>query len=92
MATLVMECGDGVDLSHSAKDRGALPTAKACDYALRAPIGLQSAHERGMVHRAYEVVYVVVTCSTPLRDHDWGIINRTAIVGATHLIEIGDFP
>ena len=47
---MVMEYVDGVDLSQTVKDRGALPVAEACDYIRQAAIGLQHAHECGMVH------------------------------------------
>jgi serine/threonine protein kinase len=33
------------------KDRGPLPVAEACAYVRQAALGLQHAHERGMVHR-----------------------------------------
>jgi serine/threonine protein kinase len=48
---MVMEYVDGVDLSRTIKDRGALPVAEACDYIWQAAIGLQHAHECGMVNR-----------------------------------------
>ncbi|MBI2477957.1 MAG: protein kinase, partial [Planctomycetia bacterium] len=48
---LVMEYVDGVELSDVIKDRGPLPVAEACDYVRQAAVGLQHAHEQGMVHR-----------------------------------------
>ena len=46
-----MEYLDGVDLGRLVRDGGPLPIAKACDYVRQAALGLQHAHEHGMVHR-----------------------------------------
>jgi serine/threonine-protein kinase len=48
---LVMEYVDGIDLSRLVKRSGPLPVADACDYIRQAALGLQHAHEHGMVHR-----------------------------------------
>jgi WD40 repeat protein/serine/threonine protein kinase len=48
---LVMEFVDGDDLGRIVQQRGPLPIALACDFIRQAALGLQHAHERGMVHR-----------------------------------------
>jgi|GEM_PF-1912659 len=48
---LAMEFVDGTDLSDVVTKRGPLPVAEACEYIRQAAIGLQHAHEKGMVHR-----------------------------------------
>jgi formylglycine-generating enzyme required for sulfatase activity/serine/threonine protein kinase len=48
---LAMEHVDGLDLAKMVEARGPLPVAQACNYAHQAALGLQHAHERGMVHR-----------------------------------------
>ncbi len=48
---LVMEYIDGLDLAAKVKDQGPLPVAHACYFIHQAALGLQHAHERGMVHR-----------------------------------------
>ncbi len=48
---LVMEFVEGVTLAQLLKQRGPLPVAEACGYARQAALGLQCAHEQGMVHR-----------------------------------------
>ena len=48
---LAMEYVDGLDLSKLVKARGPLPVAHACNYVQQAALGLQHAHEHGMVHR-----------------------------------------
>jgi eukaryotic-like serine/threonine-protein kinase len=46
-----MEYIEGVDLSTLVREQGPLPIAEACDCAWQAAMGLQHAHERGLVHR-----------------------------------------
>ena len=46
-----MEYVDGYDLSKLVKSKGPLPVAHACNFVYQAALGLQHAHEEGMVHR-----------------------------------------
>ena len=46
-----MEYVEGVDLAKYVKQKGPLPVETACDLVRQAALGLQHAHERGMVHR-----------------------------------------
>jgi formylglycine-generating enzyme required for sulfatase activity/serine/threonine protein kinase len=48
---LAMEYIDGEDLAQMVKSRGPLPVVHACYFIYQAALGLQHAHERGMVHR-----------------------------------------
>ncbi len=48
---LAMEYVEGLDLAKMVEARGPLPVAHACNYAHQAALGLQHAHEQGMVHR-----------------------------------------
>ena len=48
---LVMEYVEGSDLSVLVKERGALSVADACEAIRQAALGLQHAHEHGLVHR-----------------------------------------
>jgi serine/threonine protein kinase len=48
---LAMEYVEGLDLAQMVKARGPLPVAHACNYVHQAALGLQHAHEHGMVHR-----------------------------------------
>ena len=48
---LAMEYVAGEDLAELVKSRGPLPVANACFFTSQAALGLQHAHERGMVHR-----------------------------------------
>ena len=48
---LAMEYVEGLDLAKLVKAHGPLPVANACNYVHQAALGLQHAHEHGMVHR-----------------------------------------
>jgi serine/threonine protein kinase/formylglycine-generating enzyme required for sulfatase activity len=48
---LAMEHIDGLDLTKLVLARGPLPVSHACNYVHQAALGLQHAHEHGMVHR-----------------------------------------
>jgi len=46
-----MEYVEGYDLAQLVKGRGPLPVAHACNFIYQAALGLQYAHQKGMVHR-----------------------------------------
>jgi serine/threonine protein kinase len=48
---LAMEYVEGTDLERLVEQNGPLPAAQACDYIRQAALGLEHAHERGLVHR-----------------------------------------
>jgi serine/threonine protein kinase len=48
---LVMEYVEGVDLERLVEKSGPLPPALACTYIRQAALGLDYAHQRGLVHR-----------------------------------------
>jgi serine/threonine protein kinase len=46
-----MEYVEGIDLEKWVRQNGPLPIERACDYVRQAALGLQHAHEQGLVHR-----------------------------------------
>jgi serine/threonine-protein kinase len=48
---IAMEYIEGTDLARWVKETGPLPLRQACDFIRQAALGLQHAHEAGMVHR-----------------------------------------
>ena len=48
---LAMEYVEGEDLSQLVKSGGPLPVAHACNFVYQAALGLQHAHDEGLVHR-----------------------------------------
>jgi hypothetical protein len=58
---LAMEYVEGTDLQRLVKQAGPLPPAQACDYVRQAALGLQYAHEKGLVHRDIKPSNLVLT-------------------------------
>lgn len=56
-----MEYVEGTDLSKLIKLSGPLPMPQACDYIRQAALGLQHAHEKGLVHRDIKPGNLLVT-------------------------------
>ena len=70
---LVMEFVDGIDLSRLVKERGASLVSEACDYARQTALGLQHAHEQGMVHRDIKPHNLMVTEDGTVKILDFGL-------------------
>jgi serine/threonine protein kinase len=62
---LVMEYIEGTSLADLVLRRGPLPVAEVCDYIRQAALGLQHAHERGMVHRDIKPANLMVQPAGP---------------------------
>jgi serine/threonine protein kinase len=60
---LVMEYVEGISLARLIGEKGPLPVAVACDYVRQAALGLQHAHERGMVHRDVKPDNLILSAS-----------------------------
>ncbi len=72
---LVMEYVEGARLDRLVKDRGPLPLAEACAYARQAALGLQHAHELGMVHRDVTPQNLMVTPAGQVKILDFGLVR-----------------
>jgi WD40 repeat protein len=70
---LVMEYIDGVSLAQLLAERGPLPVAEACDYVRQAALGLQHAHERGMIHRDIKPHNLMRTRDGTVKVLDFGL-------------------
>jgi serine/threonine-protein kinase len=64
---LAMEYVEGVDLGRLVKERGPLPPRQACEYIRQAALGLQHAHERGLVHRDVKPSNLLLTKASGLQ-------------------------
>jgi formylglycine-generating enzyme required for sulfatase activity/serine/threonine protein kinase len=64
---LAMEYVPGTDLGRLLKEQGPLPLAVACEYVRQAALGLQHAHEQGLVHRDLKPQNLMVTRAGPGR-------------------------
>ena len=74
---LVMEYVDGFNLASMVKTCGPLPLSDACDYARQAAIGLQYAHEQGVVHRDIKPHNLMLASGT-VKILDFGLASLTA--------------
>jgi serine/threonine protein kinase len=63
---IAMEFVDGTDLSRLVKQAGPLPIAQACEYIRQAALGLQHAHEAGLVHRDIKPHNLMLTFPAPV--------------------------
>jgi serine/threonine protein kinase/WD40 repeat protein len=72
---IAMEFVQGVDLTRLLKDKGPLPVPAACDFIRQAALGLQHAHERGLVHRDIKPSNLLLTRTGQKRQGPWGTIK-----------------
>ncbi len=68
-----MELVDGTDLARLVKDSGPVPVPLACDYARQAALGLQHAHERGLIHRDIKPANLLLTPRGQVKLTDLGL-------------------
>ncbi len=67
---LAMEYAEGLDLARMVKTRGPLPVVNACYYVQQAALGLQHAHDHGMVHRDIKPANLILA-----RERDRAVIK-----------------
>jgi tRNA A-37 threonylcarbamoyl transferase component Bud32 len=70
---LVMEYVEGVSLDQVVMLQGPLPVAEACDAVRQAALGLQHAHEHGMVHRDVKPHNLIRTPDGVVKVLDFGL-------------------
>ncbi|MBL8796063.1 MAG: SUMF1/EgtB/PvdO family nonheme iron enzyme [Planctomycetia bacterium] len=77
---LVMEYLEGSDLARLVREQGALPVALACDCVRQAALGLQHAHEQGLIHRDVKPHNLMLTPKGVVKVMDLGLARTTAAV------------
>jgi serine/threonine protein kinase len=78
---LVTEYVEGTDLASVLKQRGPLPIADACRYIPQATLGLQHAHEKGMIHRDIKPANLMLTPKGQVKILDFGLARLTGDQG-----------
>jgi CheY-like chemotaxis protein len=78
---LVMEFVEGLNLDDLLRLRGPLPVAEACGYARQAALGLQHAHEKGMVHRDVKPHNLMLTPQGQVKILDFGLARFVSEAG-----------
>src|SRR5947207_4854580 len=68
-----MEYVEGKSLADVVQRKGPLPVAHACHYVRQAALGLQHAHERGMVHRDLKPHNLMLTPKGTVKILDFGL-------------------
>ncbi len=88
---LALEYVEGVDLSRLVKESGPLAVDQACDYARQAALGLQHAHECGLIHRDVKPSNLLVARSA--KTNSWSDDSeagpRTRGYGVVKLLDLG---
>lgn len=75
---LAMEYVEGVNLARLLKDHGPLPVAAACELIRQAALGLQHAHENGLVHRDIKPSNLMLTTRGLVKVLDLGLARLRA--------------
>ena len=78
---LVMEFVDGTDLSKILRKQGPLPIERACEYIHQALLGLEHAHEKGMVHRDLKPGNLLLSGGGVVKILDMGLARISQGVG-----------
>jgi serine/threonine protein kinase len=87
---LAMEFVVGSDLAKLVRESGPLPIAQACNYIRQAALGLQHAHERGLVHRDIKPHNLLVTRATDQAGPAAGDTVKILDMGLARLQTSGD--
>jgi serine/threonine protein kinase len=93
---LVMEYVTGVDLSSLVRRHGRLPIADACEIIRQAALGLQHAHEHGLVHRDVKPSNLMLTAAGQVKLLDLGLARLYAsqeggLTSASRIIGTPDY-
>lgn len=80
---LVMEHVDGLNLNELVERCGPLPVAEACELARQAALGLQAAHEHGLVHRDIKPSNLMLSRQGQVKILDLGLARVHAAPGLT---------
>ena len=94
---LVMEFLHGVDLAKLVRRDGPLPVADACEVVRQAAMGLQHAHEHGLVHRDVKPSNLMLTSTGQVKVLDLGLARLTVetpdaeMTSSGQVVGTGDF-
>jgi serine/threonine protein kinase len=87
---LAMEYVEGSDLSRMVKENGPLPYQEAAEYIRQSALGLQHAHERGLIHRDIKPSNILVSGERALPGSDGVAIVKILDMGLVRSILEGD--
>jgi serine/threonine protein kinase len=78
LLAFAMEYVPGDDLAKVVAAAGPLPVATACRYAAQAALGLQHAHDQGMVHRDIKPSNLILSSGSTVKVLDFGLAKPAA--------------
>jgi serine/threonine protein kinase len=81
---IAMEYVEGTDLYQMVKDNGPLTPRRSCDYVRQVALGLQHAHERGLVHRDIKPANLLVAGIPPGQP-----LPATELEGTVKILDMG---
>jgi serine/threonine protein kinase len=81
---IAMEYVEGTDLYNLVNDHGPLTPRQACDYVRQVALGLQHAHERGMVHRDIKPANLLVAGIRPGQP-----LSESELQGTVKILDMG---
>ena len=82
---LVMELVEGADLARIIREHGRLKIADACEIVRQAALGLQHAHDNGLVHRDVKPANIMLSGDGQVKIVDFGLAK---LAGRTLLTPI----
>lgn len=92
---LVTEFIDGIDLAQLVKRCGPLGVAEACEMIRQAALGLQHAHDQGLVHRDVKPSNLLVDRSGQVKIVDFGlariVAGQTTLTGTGQVLGTLDY-
>lgn len=85
---LVMELVEGADLARIMKEHGVLSIANACEIVRQAALGLQHAHDHGLVHRDVKPSNLMLTINGDIKVLDLGLagLNNTTMEKSANVV------
>jgi serine/threonine-protein kinase len=83
---LAMEYVEGTDLQRLVRQAGPLPPAQACNYVRQAALGLQYAHEKGLVHRDIKPSNLLLLGARSASKGEHGVASS---VGVIKILDLG---
>ncbi|MDY3553307.1 serine/threonine-protein kinase [Gemmata sp. JC717] len=86
---LVMELIDGVTFSGLLHARGPLPVPEACELVRQAALGLQGAHDHGLIHRDIKPSNLMLSAAGQVKVLDLGLA-RLRSAGPDELTRVGE--
>ena len=90
LCVLVMEYVPGVDLNARVGQVGRLPITEACSYIRQAALGLQAAHEHGLVHGDVQPARILIAGDQTSRSGPDVLLPEAALpAGVVRLLNLG---